>query len=111
MMFHLLLVYTYLLYGILSIVTNKEVSILYLSLLLFVCFKVVINYRACSVAYLECKIRKIKRDESIINQLLDPIIDLRYTNHIYPFVLISFYILTYNFVYLKRIKELTNLIN
>lgn len=110
MMFHLIFVYTYLLYGILSIITNKQVSMIYLFLLLFCCFKVTTNYRICSVAYLECKIRKIKRNESIMNQFLDPIVDLRYTNHIYPLVIISFYILTYNFVYLKRINEFKKLI-
>ena len=110
MMFHLLFVYTYLLYGILSIITKKQVSMLYLFLLLFCCFKVTTNYRICSVAYLECKLRKIKREDSIMNQFLDPIVDLRYTNHIYPLVLLSFYILTYNFIYLKRVNEIKKLI-
>ncbi len=110
MMFHLLFVYTYLLYGILSIITKKHVSMLYLFLLLFCCFKVTTNYRVCSVAYLECKLRKIKREESIMNQFLDPIVDLRYTNHIYPLVILSFYILTYNFIYLRRVDEIKKLI-
>lgn len=110
MIFHLIFVYTYLLYGILSIITKKEVSMLYLFLLLFCCFKVTTNYRVCSVAYLECKLRKIKRDDSIVNQFLDPIVDLRYTEHIYPLVILSFYILTYNFVYLKRYNDFKKLI-
>ena len=45
-----------------------------------------------------------------MNQFLDPIVDLRYTNHIYPLVLLSFYILTYNFIYLKRVNEIKKLI-
>jgi hypothetical protein len=110
MVFHLIFVYTYLLYGILLIITNKEVPILYLFLLLFCCFKVITNYRVCSVAYLECKLRKIKREKSIVNQFLDPIVDLRYTEHIYPLVILSFYILTYNFVYLKRYNDIKKLI-
>lgn len=110
MIFHLIFVYTYLLYGILLIITNVEVPILYLFLLLFCCFKVITNYRVCSVAYLECKLRKIKREQSIMNQFLDPIVDLRYTEHIYPLVILSFYILTYNFVYLKRYNDIKKLI-
>ncbi len=110
MIFHLIFVYTYLLYGISLIISNKEVSILYLFLLLFCCFKVTTNYRVCSVAYLECKLRKIKREESIVNKFLDPIVDLRYTDHIYPLVIVSFYILTYNFVYLKRYIDFKKLI-
>lgn len=110
MIIHLIFVYTYLLYGIICIITKKELSILYLFLLLFCCFKVTTNYRVCSVAYIECKVRKIKREESIVNQFLDPIVDLRYTEHIYPLVILSFYILTYNFVYLKRYNDLKKLI-
>jgi len=110
MIFHLFFVYIYLLFGILSIITKKELSILYLFLLLFCCFKVTTNYRVCSVAYLECKIRKIKREDSIMNKFLDPIVDLRYTDHIYPLVILSFYILTYNFVYLKRFNDFKKLI-
>ena len=55
---------------------------------------------------MECKIRGIKREESIMNRFLDPIVDLRYTNHIYPLVILSFIVLTYNFVYLKRIQNI-----
>ena len=106
MIFHLLFVYSYLLYGICFILSDKEVSMVYLTLLLFCTFKVVTNYRVCSVAYMECKVRGIKREYSIVNQILDPIVDLRYTNHIYIFVLITFFILTYNFVYMGRIKNI-----
>ncbi len=110
MILHLFFVYSYLLYGIISILIKKEVSFLYLFLLLFCCFKVTTNYRVCSVAYLECKIRKIKRDDSIVNKFLEPIVDLRYTEHIYPLVILSFYILTYNFVYLKKYNDFKKLI-
>ena len=110
MIIHLIFVYTYLLYGIISIITKKELSILYLFLLLFCCFKVTTNYRVCSVAYMECKLRKIKREESIVNQFLDPIVDLRYTEHIYPLVILSYFILIYNFIYLKRYNDFKKLI-
>ncbi len=106
MLYHLIFLYSYLFHGLFSIVLNNEVSMLYLFLLLFCSFKVVTNYRVCSVAYMECKIRGIKREESIMNRFLDPIVDLRYTNHIYPLVILSFIILTYNFVYLKRIQNI-----
>jgi hypothetical protein len=106
MIFHLLFVYSYLLYGICFILSDKEVSMVYLTLLLFCTFKVVTNYRVCSVAYMECKVRGIKREYSIVNKILDPIVDLRYTNHIYILVLITFFILTYNFVYMGRIKNI-----
>jgi hypothetical protein len=106
MLYHLLFVYSYLLYGLISIFFNHQVTMLYLILLLFCTFKVTTNYRVCSVAYMECRVRGIKREASLMNQFLDPIVDLRYTDHIYPLTLLSFLILTYHLVYLKRIQEL-----
>ena len=106
MLYHLLFVYSYLLYGFISIFLNHPVKMLYLIILLFCMFKITTNYRVCSVAYMECKVRGIKREESLMNQFLDPIVDLRYTDHIYPITLLSFLILTYYLVYLKRIQEL-----
>ena len=105
-MFHLIFVYVYLLIGLLMIIYNKNVPLLYLFCLAFCSFKVISNYRVCSVAYLECKIRGIKRDKSLMNKFLDPIVDLRYTDHIYALTILSFIILTYNLVYLKRMNNL-----
>lgn len=104
-MFHLLFVYGYLWIGLLMIINKVEVPLLYLFCLAFCSFKVISNYRVCSIAYLECKIRDIKRDQSLMNKFLDPIVDLRYTNHIYILTVLSFIILTYNFVYLKRLNN------
>jgi hypothetical protein len=106
MLYHLIFVYSYLLYGLVSIFSDHTVSILYLTLLLFCTFKVTTNYRVCSVAYMECKVRGIKREESLMNKFLDPIVDLRYTDHIYPLTILSFWILTYHLVYLKRIQDI-----
>ena len=105
-MFHLIFVYIYLLIGILTMVSGYRLPYLYLLCLAFCSMKVITNYRVCSVAYLECKIRDIKRDKSLMNQFLDPIVDLRYTDHIYPLTILSFIILTYNFIYLKRFYNL-----
>ena len=109
-MFHLLFVYSFLTLGILMMLHGKELPMIYLFCLAFCSFKVTTNYRVCSVAYFECKLRNIKRNESLMNKFLDPIVDLRYTNHIYILTLFSFIILTYNFVYLKRFNELKSII-
>ena len=107
-MLHLLFLYTYLLFGIGTILYGKEeLQLIYLFCLAFCSMKVITNYRVCSVAYLECKLRGVKRSDSFMNKFLDPIVDLRYTNHIYPLTFLSFIILTYNFVYLKRFKRLS----
>ena len=104
-MYHLLFVYSYLIYGLIMMIKGEILPLIYLFCLAFASFKVTTNYRVCSVAYLECKLRDVKRNESYMNKFLDPIVDLRYTDHIYILTLLSFIILTYNFVYLKRFNE------
>jgi len=97
-MYILLFVYSYLLWGIYLSLNYGIAPPLYLLCLLFVSMKFITNYRVCSVAYLECKLRGIKRHDSLMNQFLDPIVDLRYTYHAYILTTISFIILTYNFI-------------
>lgn len=103
MLFHLIIVYIYLFYGIISIFSDKKLNNAYLIILMFLSFKVVTNYRICSIAYLECKIRDIEREKSFMNQLLDPIVDLRYTDHIYALTLLSFGILVQSVIFSKNI--------
>ena len=52
--------------------------------------KALFDYRVCSVAYAECKMRGVSREKSFVNKFLDPMVDLRYSNHIYPLFIISF---------------------
>ena len=106
-MFHLIFLYLYLFVGIFMILYKVQIPLIYLLCLAFCSIKFITNYRVCSVAYLECKVRDIKREESLMNKFLDPIVDLRYTDHAYPLTLLSFFILTYNFVSLKRFREIT----
>lgn len=67
-------------------------------------FKWITNYRKCTVSYLECKIRGVKKEEGIIYQLLDPIINVNiYTNNIkIPIYLITIMILIINYYEYSR---------
>ncbi len=76
---------------------------------LFISFKVIFDYRVCSVAYLECKVREIKREDSLVNRFLDPIVDVRYTDHVYLLSMMTFVILFYNFIILDRHKDFLNI--
>jgi len=58
---------------------------------------------------MECKLREVKREESIMNQFLDPIVDLRYSDHVYLLSIIVFVILTYNYVILEKHKDYLNI--
>ena len=63
-MYTLLFVYSYLILGIYLSYKQIHWKNMYLLALLFCSFKVITNYRVCSVAYLECKLRDVKRKES-----------------------------------------------
>ena len=80
-----------------------NIPIIYIFIIGFPMIKALFDYRVCSVAYIECKFRSIKREESLVNKFLDPIVDLRYSDHIYPLFTISILILYISFIrYLKR---------
>ena len=60
--------------------------------------KATFDYRVCSLAYAECKIRNIDRNDSYVNQFLDPMVELRYSDHIYPLFIIRYIILYYSII-------------
>lgn len=102
----LLFLYLFLLRCIFIYYKYGNIPFIYIVLIVFVMIKMLFNYRICSLAYAECKIRNIPRDKSYVNKFLDPIVDVRYTNHIYPLFIISFVI-----IYLFIIKYLKTFIN
>ena len=90
-------------------IQGEILPFIYLFCLAFASFKVTTNYRVCSVAYLECKVREIKREESLVNKFLDPMVDARYTDHVYLLSMMTFVILVYNFIILDRHKDFLNI--
>ena len=90
-----LIVYLFLILGLIFIFLNKKLPTTYLVLLLFFLFKLIFNYRKCTFSYIECVLRGVKKDKGYLNTFLDTIIDIRYTNDIILLYLVSFYILLY----------------
>ena len=100
-----ILVYVYLIYGLYMVYNKKILHPFYLIVLITGMLKMSFDYRVCTVAYVECKMRDISREYSIVNNTLDPMIDLRYTDHTYPIYIFGFIILYYNiYWYLKIFK-------
>lgn len=98
--------YIFLLYCIYLIFRDKYIPLLYIFLIVISILKATFNYRICTLSYMECKMRKVKRDESYINRFLDSIVDIRYSNHIYPLTLIGYSLLYISFIYyLKKSKS------
>ena len=102
-MLNIIIVYIYLIYGLYMIYQKRLVHLLYLIILFGGMLKMSFDYRVCTLAYIECKIRDISRESSIINKILDPMIDLRYTDHTYPIYILGFIILYYNIYWYIKI--------
>ena len=54
-MFYFILFYLF--FGYYHILINKEPDSLYTILLIYFTFKILIDYRKCTLSYLECKLR------------------------------------------------------
>lgn len=72
-----LIVYIYAIVGLLYAFVDKYIPRRYLLIVIFCLFKMTFNYRKCTFSYLECKYRGVKREDGILNSLLDHIVDLR----------------------------------
>ena len=106
----IIIIYLYLLIGAYLFGTNKYPNYedVYILCLVFTSFKVITNYRTCSIAYAECKLRKVKRDKSYVNNFLDPIVDVRYSNHIYIVLPLTLFILYHYFITKGYLRNLHN---
>ena len=89
---------SYLLYGLYHMVYNLELDSNYTVLLLFFTFKIIIDFRKCTLSYIECKIRGVKKEEGYLNQFFDKLFDIRNENEKVTklLLIISFIILYYS---------------
>jgi len=73
-----IIIFVYLLIGLLYVIFDKKIlSHNYISLIIFFTFKMLTNYRKCTFSYLECKIRKVKKEEGYLYDIMDHIVNLR----------------------------------
>jgi hypothetical protein len=98
----LFIVYLFLFLGLILINNDINIPRTYIGLLLFFLIKLLFNYRKCTISYIECKLRKVKKEQGYLNRFLDSIIDLRYTPHIYVIYFLSAIILYYYFIVKKN---------
>jgi hypothetical protein len=98
----LLIVYLFLFLGLILINNGSAIPRTYIGLLLFFLIKILFNYRKCTISYIECKLRKVKKEQGYLNRFLDSILDLRYTPHVYIMYFITAIILYYYFVFKKN---------
>jgi len=66
----------------------------YIVLVIFLTSKMIFNYKKCTFSYLECKLRKVKREDGLLASLLDYIVDLRNTKYSkFLYILSGFFII------------------
>jgi hypothetical protein len=94
----LLIVYLFLFLGLFLLNNDSTIPKVYMVILLFFLTKLIFNYRKCTVSYIECKLRKVKKEQGYLNSFLNSIVDLRYTPHVYIMYFLSAIILYYYFV-------------
>lgn len=79
-----------------SIINNTSIMLCCYFLL-----KWITNYRKCTVSYIECKIRKVKKENGYIYNILEEIFKLNETKNIMYIYIFTFIILYINYNNLK----------
>lgn len=69
---------------------DKRFNQLAITLCIYFLIKWITDYRKCTISYLECKIRGVKKEEGYINQVLNTILDLNKHEYRYYIYLITF---------------------
>ena len=92
----LIIIYLFLSIGIITILLNKKINKIYIFILVFLLLKTIFNYRKCTMSYIECKVRDVKKENGYINNFLNQIINIRDKDeivfiYIYSFLIIYYY--------------------
>ena len=96
-----LLLLLYLMYGVYKMMLNEYISHSYMILSFFMFFKMIFNYYQCTISYIECKIRKVKKEEGYLYSFLNNFIELR-NEKIFIFLIFYYIILNYYYFVIKK---------
>jgi hypothetical protein len=66
--------HAYILLGIHEIINDRPLPNWYVGIFIFMVFKIVAKYEKCTISYLECKLRGVRKEEGYINRLLQSFI-------------------------------------
>jgi hypothetical protein len=89
--------YLYLLIGYYCIYHNYNLDQEYVLILMFMALKVIFHYKKCTISYLECRLRGVKKEQGYIYRFLDGIIELRHSIHFPITLILASYIIYYHF--------------
>ena len=86
-----IIVLVFIIIGLLYKFVDKRIPPNFIVLVVFLTLKMIFNYKKCTFSYLECKIRKVKREDGFLASLLDHVVDLNKTKYIYAIYALSFF--------------------
>ena len=75
---------------------NKRVINISNTICIYLLFKWITGYEKCTISYIECKLRDVKKEKGYIYNFLDKIIKLNKSKHMIYLYPIVFYILQLN---------------
>jgi hypothetical protein len=88
--FHIIVLYLYILIGIYHMIKSKPLPAWYVAFIIYFAFKWITNYRKCTISYIECKLRGVKKEEGYLYNFLNEMTNLRYSQDIiFIFLLIG----------------------
>jgi hypothetical protein len=94
------IVYIYIILGISYMGIEKAIPRNYVAIIGYFLFKMVTGYDKCTLSYIECKLRHVKKEDSYIYDFLHSIISLKNTPHkVYLYAIACIFIV----VYFKRL--------
>lgn len=103
-----IIIYFFILIGCLYTIKEKRIPERYALILAFCTFKIIANYRKCTFSKLECKLRKVKREDGVLSSFLNRVVDLRYSKYIYILYIIAFILLLHTENLKENLKEKFN---
>jgi hypothetical protein len=92
-----IIVYTFILLGI-SFMYEGYIPRQYAVIVGYFLFKMITDYDKCTLSYIECKLRNVKKEDGYIYDFLHSIVDLKNTPHGNHFYIISFILLIFYFI-------------
>ena len=94
------IVLAYFILGIGFGIFKKKIAQWYIIILYFMLFKIIFNYKKCTVSYFECKLRNVKKEKGYLYRFLDKFINLRYEP--YKHLIIILYTIFFSLFYFYR---------
>lgn len=69
--------YAFMLYGLCVALKKQPLPRVWSGIYTFVTLKLLLDYRKCTLSYIECKVRNVKKTEGYIHNALEEIMRLR----------------------------------